>query len=105
MVVHVIADFCVIPLGVGLSVSKYVAACERVLTKAGLKTHLHAYGTNVEGEWDAVFAAIKRCHEVVHQMGAPRISSTLRIGTRTDRMQTMEEKVRSVQDKLATGGG
>jgi len=100
---HVIVDLCVVPLGVGVSVSKYVAACERVLQEAGLKTHLHAYGTNIEGEWDAVFAAVKRCHEVVHQMGAPRVSSTLRVGTRTDRMQTMEDKVRSVEEKLTAG--
>ncbi len=97
---HVIADLCVVPLGVGVSVSKYVAACEQVLTAAGLKTHLHAYGTNVEGEWDDVFAAIKRCHEVVHQMGAPRITTTIRVGTRTDRPQTMADKIRSVEDKL-----
>jgi uncharacterized protein (TIGR00106 family) len=102
---HVIADLCVIPLDVGLSVSKYVAACERVLAEAGLKTHLHAYGTNIEGEWDAVFAAIKRCHEVVHSMGAQRISTTLRVGTRTDRPQTMEDKVRSVQEKLRGAPG
>jgi uncharacterized protein (TIGR00106 family) len=96
----VIADLCVIPMGVGVSVSKEVAACERVLAEAGLKTRLHAYGTNIEGEWDAVFAAIKRCHEVVHAMGAPRISSTLRFGTRTDRAQSMEDKIRSVEEKL-----
>ena len=97
----VIADLCVVPIGVGLSVSEYVTACERVLTEAGLKTRLHAYGTNIEGEWDAVFAAIKRCHETVHSMGAPRISTTLRVGTRTDRDQTMDDKVRSVEEKLA----
>ena len=96
----VIADLCVIPLGVGVSVSEYVAACEKVLKEAGLKTQLHAYGTNIEGEWDEVFAAVKRCHEVVHQMGAPRISTSLKFGTRTDRNQTMEEKVQSVQKKL-----
>ena len=96
----VLVDLCVVPLGVGVSVSKYVAACEKVLSAAGLKTHLHAYGTNVEGEWDAVFAAVKRCHEVVHEMGAPRVSTTLRVGTRTDRKQTMEDKVRSVEEKL-----
>ncbi len=100
---NVIADLCVVPLGVGVSVSPYVAACERVLQQAGLKTHLHAYGTNIEGEWDAVFAAVKRCHEVVHQMGAPRVSSALRIGTRTDRPQTMADKVRSVEEKLRNG--
>jgi uncharacterized protein (TIGR00106 family) len=98
--VKVIADLCVVPLGVGVSVSKYVAACARILAEAGLKTHVHAYGTNIEGEWDAVVAAVRRCHEVVHAMGAPRISTTLRIGTRTDRDQSMEDKVRSVEDKL-----
>jgi uncharacterized protein (TIGR00106 family) len=99
-VVKVIADLCVVPLGKGLSVSEEVAACQRVLSEAGLKTALHAYGTNIEGEWDRVFAAIKRCHEVVHEMGAPRISTTIKLGTRTDRSQTMEDKIRSVERKL-----
>ena len=98
---HVIADLCLIPLGVGVSVSKYIAECERILKAAGLKIELHAYGTNIEGEWDAVFAAIQQCHKKIHQMGAPRISTTLKFGTRTDRAQTMEDKIRSVQQKLS----
>ena len=95
-----IVDLCVVPLGVGVSVSEYVVACERILKEAGLKTQLHAYGTNIEGEWDAVFAAIKRCHETVHAMGVPRISTVIKLGTRVDRDQTMDDKVRSVQAKL-----
>jgi uncharacterized protein (TIGR00106 family) len=97
---QVIADLCVVPLGVGVSVSEYVAACEKVLKEAGLNTKLHAYGTNIEGEWDEVFDAIKRCHEVVHQMGAPRITTTLKFGTRTDKVQTMDDKVKSVEKKI-----
>ena len=97
---RVIADLCLIPIGVGVSVSREIAACERLLAEAGLKTRLHAYGTNIEGEWDEVFAAIKRCHELVHAMGAPRISSSLRFGTRIDRAQTMDDKIRSVGQKL-----
>jgi len=96
----VITDLCLVPIGVGVSVSREVAACERVLKEAGLKIQLHAYGTNIEGEWDEVFAAIKRCHEVVHEMGTPRISTTIKLGTRTDRKQTMEDKVRSVEARL-----
>ena len=96
----VIADLTVIPIGVGVSLSKYVAACEKVLSNAGLKTMLHANGTNIEGEWDTVFAAIKRCHEVLHEMGAPRVSAVIKTGTRTDRDQTMNDKVRSVKSKL-----
>lgn len=98
---QVIVDFCLVPLGVGVSVGKYVAACQKIFEQAGLKTHLHAYGTNIEGEWDKVFGAIKKCHEEIHALGAPRISSTLKFGTRTDRTQTMEDKVRSVKEKLS----
>ena len=100
---NVIADLSVIPIGVGGSVSKYVAACQRVLEEAGLEIRLHAYGTNIEGEWDAVLAAVKRCHEVVHEMGAPRISTALKLGTRTDRDQSMDDKIRSVEGKLSEG--
>ena len=100
---HVIADLSIVPIGVGTSLSRYVAACERVLEEAGLETRLHAYGTNVEGEWDQVFAALKRCHEVLHEMGVPRVSTNLRCGTRTDRTQTMDDKTASVTTKLEPG--
>ena len=100
---NVIADLCVVPIGVGVSVSKYVAECERILNDAGLKTKLHAYGTNIEGDWDTVFAAIKQCHQVIHEMGAPRISTTLKFGTRTDRTQTMDDKINSVVHQLTEG--
>ncbi|KAA0215034.1 MAG: thiamine-binding protein [Leptolyngbya sp. PLA3] len=93
---QVIVDFTVIPIGVGVSLSAYVAACEQVLADAGLRHTLHANGTGVEGEWDEVFVALRRCHEVVHRMGAPRISTIIKIGTRTDRKQTMADKVQSV---------
>lgn len=98
---QVMIDLCVIPLGVGVSVSEYVTACQRVLEDAGLEHQMHAYGTNIEGEWDEVFAAVKRCHEVVHEMGAPRVSTSMRVGTRTDRSQTMSDKIESVERKLA----
>jgi uncharacterized protein (TIGR00106 family) len=97
----VIADVCIVPLGAGLSVSREIAECERIFREAGLNPRLHAYGTNVEGEWEAVFGAIRRCHEVLHGMGVPRISSNMRFGTRTDRDQSGEDKIRSVEEKLA----
>lgn len=96
----VLVDLCIVPIGVGVSLSTYIAECEKVLSEAGLKTSLHSYGTNIEGDWDEVFAAIKRCHKKVHAMGAPRITTTIKLGTRVDRNQTMEEKVESVKSKL-----
>ena len=41
---------------------------------AGLNQQLHSYGINVEGEWDDVIAAIKQCHEKLHDMGAPELA-------------------------------
>ncbi len=96
----VIAEFTVIPIGVGVSLSEYVAACERVLAETGLHYELHANGTNLEGEWEAVMDAIKACHESLHGMGVPRISTIVKIGTRTDMDQKMDEKVLSVRAKL-----
>lgn len=97
---NVVVDLCVIPIGAGVSLSEYIAECERILKKAGLSFELHAYGTNIEGDWDEVFAAVKECHRRVHEMGAPRIATTLKVGTRVDREQSMADKVRSVEEKL-----
>ena len=96
----VIIDLCVVPMGVGVSVSKYVAACQQVLQEAGLNHQLHSYGTNIEGEWETVFAAVRQCHERIHAMGAPRITTTIKLGTRSDRSQSMAEKIDSVKAKL-----
>ena len=96
----VLADLSVIPLGVGVSLAEYVSACQRVLREAGLEPKLHAFGTNVEGDWDVVTAAVRRCHDVVHAMGAPRVSTTLKLSTRIDREQTLSDKVNSVRERL-----
>ena len=97
---HVIVDFTVVPVGTGISLSPYVAEVERVLAGAGLHHVLHANGTNVEGDWDAVMAAIRTCHERLHAMGVLRIHTDIKLGTRSDREQRMADKVASVQEKL-----
>jgi uncharacterized protein (TIGR00106 family) len=97
---NVLIDICIIPLGVGVSVSKYIVECEKIFQAAGLSHQMHSYGTNVEGEWDDVMAAVKQCHEKLHEMGAPRISSSMKVGTRTDRVQTMQDKIDSVRSKM-----
>ncbi len=98
----VMVDLCVVPIGVGVSVSAYIAECERIIEAAGLSAQLHPYGTVIEGEWDAVFAVVKQCHERVHEMGAPRIFTSLKVGTRTDREQSMQDKIDSVRAKLVS---
>jgi len=69
----------------------------KVLTNAGLKIQLHPNGTAIEGEWEPVFAAIEACHQAVNAMGCPRVYTTVKINTRTDKDQTLEDKVASLQ--------
>jgi uncharacterized protein (TIGR00106 family) len=93
-------DIMVSPGGVGTSVSPYVAMCQKIFEKSGLTHTMHGFGTNVEGEWEEVMAAVKRCHDDLHQAGAVRITSHIKLSTRNDREQTMYDKVNSVQEKL-----
>ncbi|WP_293267045.1 MTH1187 family thiamine-binding protein [Neptunomonas sp.] len=97
---YVLMDIMVSPGGVGTSVSPYIAMCQKIFEDAGLTHTMHGYGTNVEGEWEDVMAAVKRCHEVLHSEGAVRITSHMKLGTRIDKNQTMADKVTSVQEKM-----
>ena len=93
----VIVDLCVVPIGVGIDLAPYVAACQQVLQQRGLKHQLGPNSTAIEGDWGPVMEAVKACHEVVHEMGAPRIFTSLKINSRTDRDQALEEKTAAVQ--------
>jgi uncharacterized protein YqgV (UPF0045/DUF77 family) len=35
-------DLCIVPIGVGVSLSPYIAACQKVLAERGLKAALHS---------------------------------------------------------------
>ncbi len=95
-------DLCVVPIGVGVSLSPYLAACTEVIKQRGLDYELGPNGTSLEGEWEKVFDCVKACHEVVHRLGANRIYTTLKVNTRTDRLQSFREKVPSVIQAISS---
>ena len=95
----VVADISLSPLGVGASVSNYIAECERVFTDVGMRPNVHAEGTEVEGDWEQVFQSVKRCHERLHAMGVEHIETTIRMSTRTDVDESITRAVRSVREK------
>jgi len=90
-------DLCLVPLGVGVSLASYVAICQKVIESSGLEYQLGPDGTAIEGEWDAVFACVKACHERLHAEGVPRLHASLRVNTRVDRVQSFRDKVDSVR--------
>ncbi len=101
---HAIATFTLIPLGGEISLSGHLAACMDYLETTDLKVELHANATNLEGEWDTIMEAVKNCHRIVHARGVPRVHTNLQIGTRTDRIQTMSDKMNSILEKKSTQG-
>jgi uncharacterized protein (TIGR00106 family) len=88
-----LAEIQVIPIGVGVSVRKEVQRAHEVIQASGLKAQLHAYGTNVEGDLETILATVGRVHETLHAEGAPRLATTIKLGTRTDKEPTLEAKL------------
>ncbi len=96
----VIADICVVPFTGRVSVREEVAKAHGILVDTGLPTQLHGYGTNIEGDYDTIMAALKRIHEELHAGGAARISTTIRLGSRVDKQQTVQDKIDAVKGLL-----
>ncbi|EDZ67992.1 hypothetical protein NOC27_1319 [Nitrosococcus oceani AFC27] len=52
----------------------------------------HASGTNIEGELEDILSVIRKIHETLHQEGAVRLISYLKVETRTDKIPTIAGK-------------
>ena len=89
----IIADLCIVPMGVGPSVSTYIREVRDILATTGLTYEMHPNGTNIEGEMAEVSAAVEACCERLHAMGVERIFCTMHFSTRTDKPQTMADKL------------
>lgn len=98
-----IIELSVIPIGVGPSLSEYVADVMKVIENSGHKYESHSMGTNIECGWDDVIPLVKECHDALKEKGVARISTTVRISERTDKPYTMEGKMKSLDEKLHRG--
>jgi uncharacterized protein (TIGR00106 family) len=83
----------VIPIGAGVSVRKQVKRAHQLLEQSGLDVQLHAQGTNVQGDLRAIFDAVIEVHETLHAEGTVRLSTHMKIGTRTDKEPSLEAKL------------
>jgi uncharacterized protein (TIGR00106 family) len=103
----VLLDFSMSPMGKGESVSPYVARCLEIVAASGLDYRLHAMGTILEGEWDAVFDVVRRCFEALRP-DCGRISCTIKVDYRkgpAGRLRSKIERVQGLVGKpLRTGG-
>ena len=98
-----IAAVSLSPLGVGISVSEYVAAALRVLEQQDrVEWKLDSMFTTLEGEPEDLFVVIQAMQEAVFAAGAKRVGTLIKIDDRRDRPEFgMEQKVESALSKLA----
>lgn len=94
-----LAQFSIVPLGKGESLSGYVASIIKEVEKSKLPYRLTAMATIVEGPDDEVFALLKRCHQRAKRF-APRVLTTIIIDDKKGARNRLNGKVESVERKL-----
>ncbi|KAG9300661.1 hypothetical protein G9A89_023459 [Geosiphon pyriformis] len=93
----ILADFSIVPVGTKVNTSEYIAEVQKILKeKQGIKFNLHASGTNLEGNWHDVMDVIQQCIEHIHKMNVPRVCTSIRIDSRTDKAMSIEDSIRNV---------
>lgn len=96
-----VVEVCLIPIGTKeTSVSKYVAEAEIILIAEGVKYKLNPMGTVIEADADRALEVIRKMQESVFANGADRVYSVIKMDDRRDKKASMEQKIKSVEDKL-----
>lgn len=94
--------FSVAPSGGGDgsdSVHDSVAAAVRVVRESGLPNHTDSMFTTIEGEWDEVFAVIKRATDEVGRFGT-RVSLVLKADIRPGHTGELTGKVERLEGAI-----
>jgi uncharacterized protein (TIGR00106 family) len=100
------ADLTVLALGrPDVSATEYIAAIQRRLAAQDrVRYRMHAMGTSLEGATEDILAVVGELHAVPFDQGVPRVYTVLKLDERRDRPdQTLDDKMRSVEDRLAEG--
>jgi uncharacterized protein (TIGR00106 family) len=97
------ADLTVIGLGRSdPSAGAYIAEIQRRLAAQDRVAYrLHAMGTSLEGSVEDILAVVGELHAVPFELGLPRVYTVLKLDERRDREQTLDDKVESVERRLA----
>ncbi|WP_019904127.1 MTH1187 family thiamine-binding protein [Methylobacterium sp. 77] len=92
----VVADLCIVPMGVGPSVSSYVREIKTIIEASHLNAEMHANGTNIEGELADICRLIELCEDRLSQLGVQRVFFTMAFSSRRDKEQSMADKLTAV---------
>ena len=97
-----IAAVSISPVGVGVSVSRYVASALRVVrAQDRVRYRLDPMFTTLEGDIADIFELVRRMQDAVFEAGAQRVGTVIKLDDRRDRDVRMEDKLRAVDEKLS----
>ncbi len=105
----VVAEISITPLGKRYSNGELPTSIRNELAIAidaikkvkGIKVMVTGMSTQIEADSiQDILKAIEYAHQSLKDKGIPRIISSIRIDERFDKLETLEERVNSVQEKL-----
>ncbi len=94
-----IAQFSIVPLDRGESVSEWVAKVLEKVERSGLDYRLTPMATVVEGDFDQVMDLIRDCHKLIREH-SQRVVTNISIDDREGALGRLTGKINSVQARL-----
>jgi len=94
-----IAEFSIVPIGVGESLSAHVAQAFEIIEASGVAHEHHAMGTNLEGDWDEVMGVIKACRDRLLET-SHRVSLSIKIDDRVGVTDGLKRKVAAAKQRI-----
>jgi uncharacterized protein (TIGR00106 family) len=94
-----IAEFSIVPIGGGESLSAHVAQAFQIIEASGVAHEHHAMGTNLEGDWDEVMAVIKACRDRLLET-SNRVSLSIKIDDRVGVTDGLQRKVAAAKRRI-----
>jgi uncharacterized protein (TIGR00106 family) len=92
-----LAELRLTPVGSRISFARLVADVMPILAESPLQYQLHAMGTTLEGDLDAILRVVRRCHEELRKH-ADRVLIELAIDDRTAVEGEFVRSLRHVRD-------
>jgi uncharacterized protein (TIGR00106 family) len=99
-VIH--AEISIYPIGTdSTSLSFYVARALDSIKDLKITYQITPMGTILESEsYDKIFGASKTIIETVHRLGVRRVEAVIKLDSRMDKSQTMQQKIDAVERHL-----
>lgn len=94
-----LAQFSIVPLGVGSSISDKLSIVLRIIDDSGMPYKINPMGTVIEGEWEEIMRLINKCRQELLKT-EERLLISINIDDRKGAYNRINQKVASVEKKL-----